>query len=259
MGVAMPAALPPVIDAWTQRPTKQLLDEPWLASLNRWTRKGDARAEVTVDAMLGHLDEAGVERALVCAWCGPRGWLISNDEVASLCASHPDRFVGVASANLFEPMAAVRELRRCVKTLGFKALRIVPWLWGLPPDDRRYYPLHAECCELGIPFLTQIGHTGPLLTSETGRPIPYLEHVLLEFPELVVVGGHLGFPWMNEVLSLAYKFPNFHVDTSAYAAKRYPRELVDYLREHGARRVLFGSNYPIAPALSVRAPLSGDV
>jgi predicted TIM-barrel fold metal-dependent hydrolase len=50
--------------------------------------------------------------------------------VASLCAAYPDRFVRVASANLFEPMAAMRELRRCGKQHGFKALRIVPWLWG---------------------------------------------------------------------------------------------------------------------------------
>jgi predicted TIM-barrel fold metal-dependent hydrolase len=234
-----------VIDAWAQRPTKAFLDERWLASLNRWTRQTTLRSEISVDAMLGHLDDAGVQRAVVCAWCGPKGWLITNDEVAALCASHPDRFVGVASANLSEPMSAVRELRRYVKQHQFKALRIVPWLWGLPPDDRRYYPLYAECCELDIPFLTQIGHTGPLLSSETGRPIPYLENVLLDFPDLVVVGGHIGFPWMNEVLSLAFKFPTFHIDTSAYSAKRYPRELVDYLRGQGARRVLFGSNYPM--------------
>ncbi len=24
----------------------------------------------------------------------------------------------------------------------------MPWLWGLPPNDRRYYPLYAECIEL---------------------------------------------------------------------------------------------------------------
>lgn len=235
----------PVIDAWAQRPTKAFLDERWLASLNRWTRQTNLRAEIPVDAMLAHLDEAGVRRALLCAWCGPKGWLISNDEVAAQCAAHPDRFIGVASANLFEPMSAVRELRRHVKQHHFKALRIVPWLWELPPDDRRYYPLYAECCELDIPFLTQIGHTGPLLSSEPGRPIPYLERVLLDFPELVVVGGHVGFPWMNEVLSLAYKFPTFHIDTSAYSARRYPRELVDYLRGQGSRRILFGSNYPM--------------
>ena len=63
----------------------------------------------------------------------------------------------------------------------------MPWLWGLPPDDRRYYPLYAECVELDIPFCLQVGHTGPLRTSETGRPIPYLENVALDFPELRIV------------------------------------------------------------------------
>src|SRR5690349_3788224 len=82
----------PVIDAWAQRPSQRFLDEPWLASLNRWTRQDTLRAEVTVDAMVGHLDEAAVERAMVCAWCGPKGWLISHDEVAALCAERPERF-----------------------------------------------------------------------------------------------------------------------------------------------------------------------
>ena len=55
-----------------------------------------------------------------------------------------------------------------------------------------------------------------------------LEQVLLDFPELVVVGGHIGFPWLDEVISLARKYPNFYIDTSAYTAKRYPTELVEY-------------------------------
>lgn len=234
-----------VIDAWSQLPTARFFAEPWLASLDRWTRQAEPRAAITVDAALAELDAAEVAVAVVCAWCGPTGWLITNDDVRRTVEARPDRFAGVASVDLRDLMPSLRELRRFVRDHGFKAVRVVPWLWNLPPDDRRYYPIYAECCELGIPFLTQIGHTGPLLSSETGRPIPYLEHVLLEFPELVVVGGHVGFPWMNEVLSLAYKFPNFHIDTSAYSARRYPRELVDYLRAGGARRVMFGSNYPM--------------
>ena len=59
-------------------------------------------------------------------------------------------------------MEAVRELRRCVTELGFKGLRVIPWLWEPPPTDRRYYPLYAACVELGVPFCTQVGHTGPL-------------------------------------------------------------------------------------------------
>ncbi len=39
--------------------------------------------------------------------------------------------------------------------------------------------------------------------------------------------------------------PNVHIDTSAYTAHRYPPELVAYLRGHGRRKVLFGTNYPM--------------
>ena len=126
-----------------------------------------------------------------------------------------------------------------------RALRIVPWLWGLPPNDRRYYPLYAECVELGIPFCTQVGHTGPLRTSETGRPIPYIDDVALEFPDLVIVGGHIGYPWTDEMIALATKYPNVYIDTSAYTARRFPPELVAYMRANGRRKVMFATNYPM--------------
>src|SRR3990167_6404161 len=136
--------------------------------------------------------------------------------------------------------------------LGFRALRVVPWLWGLPPNDRRYYPLYVACVELGVPFCTQVGHTGPLAPSEPGRPIPYLDDVALDFPELVIVGGHIGYPWTHEMIALARKYPNVYIDTSAYKPSRYPPELVDYLRTGGRRKVLFGSNYPmLMPAACV--------
>lgn len=80
-------------------------------------------------------------------------------------------------------MEAVRELRRRVAEDGCVALRVVPWLWEAPPTDRRYYPLYATCVDLGVPFCTQVGHTGPLRPSETGRPIPYIDQVALDFPE----------------------------------------------------------------------------
>ena len=90
-------------------------------------------------------------------------------------------------------MQATREIRRCIHELGFKAIRLLPWLWSVPPADRLFYPVYAACCELGVPFCTQIGHTGPLMPSEVGRPI-YLDQVALDFPDLVIVGGHIGYP-----------------------------------------------------------------
>lgn len=51
------------------------------------------------------------------------------------------------------------------------------------------------------------GPTGPSWrSSEPGRPIPYLDHVALEFPELVIVGGHIGYPWTAEMIALATKY-----------------------------------------------------
>lgn len=109
----------------------------------------------------------------------------------------------------------------------------------------------------------QVGHTGPMMPSEYGRPIPYLDDVAREFPDLKIVGGHVGFPWTNEIIALAMKFPNVYIDTSAYICKRYPQELVrshhsiphsrtsltvrkvTYMRTNPKHRVMFGSNYPM--------------
>lgn len=233
------------IDVWAQVPTERFTQQPWLDTLLRWTGQDRSSSRWTLDDLIADMDSAGVDRTLVCAWAGPTGMLIDNDEVAAVVRQYPGRLTGVAAVDIRHPVAAVAELRRSVEELGCVALRIVPWLWNLPPDDRRFYPLYAACVELNIPVCTQIGHTGPLCESEPGRPIPYLDRVLLEFPELTVVGGHVGYPWIDEVLSLAMKYPNFFIDTSAYVAHRLPGPLIEFMRGHGRDRVLFGTNWPM--------------
>jgi uncharacterized protein len=237
-----------IIDAWMQHPTVRFLSHDMLESLRRWTGMEIPREEIPLAVTIAAMDAGGIDYGLISAWHAPDGPLIANDEVAGFIAQHPDRLGGLAAVDLRDPVRAVRELRRCVNDLGFKGLRVVPWLWGWPPNHRRYYPLYAECVELGVPFCTQVGHTGPLRSSETGRPIPYLDDVALDFPDLVIVAGHIGYPWTEEMVALARKYPNVHIDTSAYTARRYPPELVRYLQMDGRKKVLFGSNWPmIAP------------
>src|SRR5258708_2319572 len=246
-----------IIDVWMQHPTRRHLADEMFASLRRWTAKTPWPSVITPEMTIATMDQGGVAVGLFAAWCGPHGWMISHEEVAAISKAYAERIVGVASANLAKPMEAVRELRHAIKELGFRALRMVPWLWNLPPNDRRYYPLYAECLELGIPFCTQVGHTGPMRPSETGRPIPYLDEVALDFPELVIIAGHIGYPWTHEMIALATKYENVYIDTSAYTVKRYPLELVQYMKSHGRKKVMFGTNYPMITAAKALYGLDG--
>jgi len=240
------------VDAWLQHPTPRFLAHDMFDSLRRWTDQTLALPEagLPIAVTVAALDEGAVDLGLLSAWHGPNGVLIGNDEVAGWIAEHPTRFAGLASVDLRRPMDAVRELRRCVTELGFKGLRMLPWLWEAPPTDRRFYPLYAACVELGVPFCTQVGHTGPLRPSETGRPIPYIDQIAIDFPELTIVCGHIGYPWTEEMIAVARKHERVVIDTSAYTSERIPAELIAYMKTRSGRhKVLFGSNHPmIAPA-----------
>lgn len=232
------------IDVWAQPITQRFAEAPWLATLRRWTASDVGRVHSPTE-IVAAMDDGGIDVALLSAWHGPSGSLISNEEVLACIAQAPTRFRGLVAVDLNDPMGAVRTIRHWVRDHGFIGVRVVPWLWDLPPNDRRYYPIYVACVELGVPLCTQIGHTGPLKRSETGRPIPYLEDVLLDFPELVVVAGHVGVPWIDEVITLVHKFPNFYVDTSAYAVHRLPDRLVELMKGSGRTRVMFGTNWPM--------------
>lgn len=199
-----------VVDAWVQHPTPGFLAHDMFASLRRWTGGELPTEDIPIDVTLAAMDAGGVDHALLSAWHGPEGVLISNDQVAAWVAAHPDRLSGIASVDLRRPMEAVRELRRCVTELGFKGLRMLPWLWEVPPTDRRFYPLYAACVELGVPFCTQVGHTGPLRPSEVGRPIPYLDQVAIDFPEMTIVGGPRGLRPLTALGRASVTFPGWH-------------------------------------------------
>ncbi len=237
-----------IIDAWAQHPTLRHSQDEIFDSLRRWNHQELPSEQLPLAFTIKSMDEANVSKSLISAWVAPRNVMISNDEVFEFVSAYPDRLAGVGSVDITKPMQAVAEIKRCKNELGFKAIRVLPWLWELPPTDRLFYPVYTACCDLGIPFCTQIGHTGPLMSSEVGRPI-YIDRVALDFPELTIVGGHIGYPWTDEAIAVATKHRNFYIDTSAYTVDRYPPEIVRYIRTNGKKKVLFGTNYPmIMPA-----------
>ncbi|MBI4750397.1 MAG: amidohydrolase [Acidobacteria bacterium] len=235
-----------IIDAWAQPLTRQSAEKmPEVTRL--FQQSGSAKlleTGLTAEQIVMAMDRAGIQTLMLSAWHRPGQWIYHNDEIAEMIHQFPDRFCGVAAVNLEKPVQAVRELERAVKELGFKALRVVPWLWNRPPNDKFYFPLYVKCIELDIPFCTQVGHTGPLMPSETGRPVPYLDEVALTFPELKIVAGHIGFPWTDEMIGVAWKHENVFIDTSAYLPRYYPPQLLQYMKTYGQDKVLFGTNFP---------------
>ncbi len=235
-----------IIDAWAQPVSPAAFGlMPEIARL--FKQSGSAHlleTGLTTDQIVEEMDRAGVRHLMLSAWHRREGWIFHNDEISEMTRRYPDRFTGVAAVNLERPMEAVRELERAVRDLGFKALRVVPWLWSRPPNDKFYFPLYVKCIELDIPFCTQVGHTGPLMPSETGRPVPYLDEVALTFPELRIVAGHIGHPWTDEMIGVAWKHENVYIDTSAYLPRYYPPQLVHYMKTYGRDKVLFGTNFP---------------
>jgi uncharacterized protein len=221
-----------IIDAWGQHPTLRGLAP-------------------TLDAM----DRAGIDRVLISAWVGPRNLAISNDEIAAVTASAGGRLVGVGAVDMGRPMEAVREVRRCVRELGFKAIRLLPWLWQAPPTDRRFYPLYVACVEEEVPLCVHAGHENPLAPLDVGRPA-HLDQIAAEFPDLVIVAGHIGHPWTEEAIATAERRPNVCLDASA-CAERLPGPLLDYLRGRGAARVLFATDAPIVTAGATLRALDG--
>jgi predicted TIM-barrel fold metal-dependent hydrolase len=237
------------IDVWAQPADAQVFQHiPEIEPLFQHSGSAEIlKTGITPEQTIELMDGAGVEKVLLSAWHRPGKWVVSNDAVAAIINRYPDRFAGIAAVNLEKPLEAVRELERAVKELGFIALRVVPWLWNRPPNDKFYFPLYVKCIELDIPFCTQVGHTGPLMPSEPGRPVPYLDEVALIFPELKIVAGHIGFPWTDEMIGLAWKHANVFIDTSAHLPRYYPPQLLHYLKSYGKKKVLFGTNFPQLP------------
>lgn len=235
-----------IIDAWAQPAPNGAFSDPMFERLIAQAgAEHRVKSAKSADKIIAAMDEADVEKVLLSAWHVPGRWMISNDQIEAMVRQSPDRFIGVGSVNLEDPVAGVAELERMVKLLGFKALRVLPWIWNRPPNDKLFYPLFVKCIELDIPFCTQVGHTGPHMPSDPGRPIPYIDEVALTFPKLRIVCGHIGYPWTDEMIALAWKHKNVYIDTSAYQPKYYPLQLIQFLKTYGQDKVLFGTNFPM--------------
>ncbi len=213
----------------------------------------EIRRGVTLEDYTKKMDRAGIERSLlIAARCGDlriRGSTeVPYEYVAEACRAHPKRFSGLAGIDPTKGVQGLRELEHAVKELGFVGAHWYPHWFAMPPDAPQIYPYYAKCCELNVPIMMQVGHNlvyqRDRRLPSVGRPI-CLDQVAIDFPELLLIGIHLGVPWMDEMISMAYKHDNIYIGGDAYAPKYWPKQVVHYANTYGQDKFLFGTDWPV--------------
>lgn len=205
-------------------------------------KDADARKDDAADPakVIAEMDEHNVAVAQIrIHGHDPEGALALFEE-------HPTRFIGDVWVDPNQGMDAVRELEATVrlhpnvKSVTVTASFINP---QVPLDDKKWYPIYAKCCELGVPINVFVGVPGPRVPYKGQHP-GLLDEIAWFFPELKIVMRHGGEPWTALCCKLMLKWPNVFYCTSAFAPQYYPRDVLDFANKRGREKVMFSGYYP---------------
>ncbi|WP_374650052.1 amidohydrolase family protein [Rhizorhabdus sp.] len=219
------------------------------------------RPGIAIEDYLRKMDAAGIERSLLIAVRAGdlrvRGsFEVPYEAIAEICDRHPDRFSGLAGVDPTRGMQGLRDLEKGVRDYGFVGAHWYPHWFSMPPNAPQIYPYYAKCCELDVPIMMQVGHN---LVYSRERRLPsvaqpiLLDQVAIDFPELTLIGIHIGIPWTDEMISMCWKHDNVYTAGDAYAPKHWPKSYVHYANSYGSHKVLFGTDFPVIdPERAVR-------
>jgi uncharacterized protein len=177
---------------------------------------------------------------------------MSNDEVIELVGRSNGGLIGFASVDPFKRQAAIRELERVAK-LGMKGVKLQPITQAFEMNDREFYPLWDACQSLGLPLLVHTGTTaigagapgGRGLRLKYGMPVPYIDDVAADFPNLTIIAAHFSWPWHLDLLAVARHKGNVYVDLSGWAPKYIPAEVLRDCNSVIPNKFLFGTDFPL--------------
>lgn len=210
------------------------------------------RGGVSMDDYLRLMDEAGVEHSLLVAVRAGdqrmRGsFQIPYEQADRWCRAHPTRFSGLAGADPCRGISQLADLREA-RERGFVGVHAYPHWFSLPPDAARWYPIYASCAELELPFMLQVGqnliYQKDVRLPWVARPI-LLDQVAIDFPQLTLIGIHVGTPWADEMIAMAWKHERVFIGLDAYAPRHLPAALVRYMDSFGSHKVLWGTDWPV--------------
>lgn len=213
----------------------------------------EMRKGISIEQYLTMMDHAAIDRSLLIAVRAgdmrmKGSFQIPYERVHEVCQQHPHRFSGLAGIDPFRGMQGLYDLEQAVREFGFVGAHLYPHWFELAPDHAKYYPYYAKCCELDIPIMMQVGqnliYQRDLRFRSVGRPIT-LDTVACDFPELKLIGIHIGIPWAAEMIAMSWKHENIYIGADAYAPRYWPQELVHYINSYGRNKVLFGTDWPV--------------
>jgi predicted TIM-barrel fold metal-dependent hydrolase len=161
--------------------------------------------------LVADMDRAGVEKGLLVG--------ASNNAIGKVHEQFPGRFFTLVTINPMDGMRGVKELERLVREQGAGGIRVSPLYTCIPANDKRYYPLYAKCVELDVPVRIYTA-----MTYANDRPYEiahprHLDEICIDFPELRVIAGLGGWPWISDMVGLLRRHPNLYADTAAHRPK----------------------------------------
>lgn len=211
----------------------------------------EARAEggMTTEEFVKHMDEEGIDKTLICTnkmysyrkRIPIGGMYYQEEDVYEWVKPAPGRLYGLAGYDPLKIMESVAKVEKAVKEYGFKGVYVHSYGYGLSPDDRKYYPLYETCRSLDVPVSMQVGHSLEVMPSEFGRPI-VLDGIAIDFPGLILIGSHTGWPWCDELIAMAYKHEHVYMDCSAHAPRYWEPSFLKNLDGRLRTKTVWGSN-----------------
>ena len=211
------------------------------------------RGGVNLDDYLLKMDNAKIERSLLIAVRGgdmniKGSFEIPYDYVREACAKFPQRFSGLAGIDPTRGMQGLKDLEVAVNEYGFVGAHWYPHWFSMPPNAAQIYPYYAKCCELDIPIMMQVGqnliYNRARRLPSVARPI-LLDQVAIDFPDLKIIGIHVGIPWTDEMIAMCWKHENVFTAGDAYAPRYWPKQYVHYANSYGRHKVMFGTDWPV--------------
>ena len=246
-------AIDAVVNIWTREALSHRPDWGDDFFVGKMNAENTLMAGLSLEEMIEKMEEAGIEKAfLIAARTGrvglPGCYHMPYSVVADACAKYPERFYGLAGIDPFEGMDGVRAFEDAIKNMGFVGAHLYPHWYELAPDHAKYYPFYAKCCELNVPIQMQVGqsmvYSQEYRTKSVGQPIA-LDAVACDFPELKLIGIHVGIPWHDEMISMAWKHENIFIGCDAHRPKYWPKSFIHYLNSYGQDKIIFGTDFPV--------------